>query len=73
MSYEKFSKMMFTKTTQQCTLWCENFWKIAGLGFGRLAWGGENRRKGDSGPPSRPHSTPAADAYAAAQQDSAAE
>ena len=47
--------------------------KSAGLGFRRLAWGGENRGKGDSGPPSRPHSTPAANAHAAAQQDSAAE
>ncbi len=45
----------------------------AGLGVRRLAWGGENWRKGDSGPPGRPHSTSAADAHATAQQDSAAE
>lgn len=45
----------------------------AGLGFRCLAWGGKNRGKGDSGPPSGSHSTPAADAHAPAQQDSAAE
>ena len=47
--------------------------QIAGVGFRCLAWGGENRRKGESGPPGCPHSTPAAHAHAAAQQDSAAE